>query len=72
MCLCWNSTVGIYAGSVRTIVDAGDVEEPLARALLHGLPRRGVPGPLRRAAPRPGAVRLRRRHRHVSHRCGHL
>jgi len=42
-----------YAGSKLTVVDAGDVDELLLGALLHGLQRRCVPGPLRDVAALP-------------------
>ena len=64
-------TDGGYAGSKLTVVDAGDVDELLPGALLHGLQRRRVPGPLRGVAARPAVGRRQRRH--VDRRCsGHL
>jgi len=68
---CCRTTDGGYAGSKLTVVDAGDVDELLPGALLHGLQRRRVPGPLRGVAARPAVGRRRRRH--VDRRCsGHL
>lgn len=56
----------IEAEKARTVVDAGDVDELLPGALLHGLQRRGVPRPLGGVAARPSVGRRR-------HRCsGHL
>lgn len=49
----------------RTVVDAGDVDELLPRALLHGIQRRRVSRPLGGVAASPGTVRRRRR-RHLN------
>jgi hypothetical protein len=50
------------AEEARTVVDAGDVDELLPGALLHGLQRRGVPGPLGGVAARLSVGRCRRLH----------
>jgi len=54
----------LEAEKALTVVDAGDVDELLPGSLLHGLQRRGVPGPLGSVAARPS---VGRRHRCSSH-----